>query len=114
MSLLQGKWYFVATSANGETEEYEHMPCGKDYMEFLPDGLLKQKSIWDCDGETPVAFDFEAEYTTGSNTITITVQGQTQTVNVKKLTSSELEVTYTEDYDEDGDEETVTERMSRN
>lgn len=115
MSLLQGKWYFVSTSINGETELYDdHEPCGKDYLEFLPNNVIKQVDVWDCDGNNPVSSEYEATYTTSGNKITLGVEGQSNTVTVQKLTNSELEVTYKEDWDEDGNEETIIERMSRN
>lgn len=114
MNNLEGKWYYVSTNANGETEPYDdHEPCGKDYIEFA-DGILTDVDVWDCDGNTPVTEEYSMAYTVSGNKITASAGGETQTVTVKKLTSSELKIAYRDDDDGDGDEETITETYSRN
>jgi len=116
MDNLEGKWYPVSTKVAGETIEYEHETCAKDYIELLEGGVYKTYEVWGCEGNTVTDSDTETgTYTTSGNKITITLNGDPNTINVTKLTSSSLHVSYKYDMDEDGeDETTVTEIYSRN
>lgn len=113
---LEGKWYPVSTKVAGETFEYEHMPCAKDYIEFVAGGVYRTYEVWDCDGNTVSDSDQEVgTYSTDGNKLTVTIDGDASTVTVKKLTGSTLNVSYKYDMDEDGeDDTTVTEIYSSN
>lgn len=114
MDNLVGKWYYVSATANGETEMYDdHETCGKDYLELTSDNMVKFGDVYGCDGTTPQLEEatIGAYTVSGKKVMFVSAEGN-QTLTVKKLTSSELKVSYTDDWDGDGDEETITETYS--
>lgn len=115
MSKLVGKWYNASITANGQTIPYDdNEVCGKDYIEFTSDKVVKQVDVYDCDGNTPVSDSYSGTYSTDGNKITITIFEQSATATVTRLDGNTLSVTYKEDFDEDGDTEDVTETYTKN
>lgn len=107
---LVGKWYYKEYRAGGETYPYEdHEPCGKDYVQFNADGTGVNVDVWDCELD---AAPFS--YTRSGNSISITSDGETDTVQIVELSSTTLQVTYNDDFDEDGDNDTVIEVFTKN
>ena len=106
------KWYYKSYQANGTTEAYDHLPCGKDYMEFLADGLYKEFYINECN---PTA----SGSSTGSwviegSTVAVSIEGENYSGKVTKLTTTDLQITLMADFDDDGDEEKVRANYTSN
>jgi hypothetical protein len=109
MSLLARKWYYVSVTEGGVTTPYDgHEACGKDYIEFTTDGVVRQVDVFGCDEGTPQSLEYAGTYTTSGNKITSVIWDQTETATVKTLNEGTLKVTYKDDLDNDGDEETIT------
>ncbi len=108
---LLGVWYIDALIVEGEEIPYnDHEDCGKDYVEFNEDGAYRQIDIWDCRED----IDAEGTYTANENTISLTLTGREMVVmDIVTLNSEELLVEGMEDFDEDGEEEVVQQRFTR-
>lgn len=103
--LTNKKWYFGTTKVLGQTIPYDdHEACGKDYIEFLSSGTLRQVDVFNCEED-----EYTVPYTLKGNKVTVSDLGQKVTVTISKLTSSTLEITYKDDYDDNGTQETVVE-----
>lgn len=110
VSQLTKKWYFNTTKVAGQTIPYDdHEDCGKDYIEFVEGGEMRQVDVWDCEEYVDTA-----EWTLEGKTITISFFGQSASATITKLTETVLEVKTKYDFDEDGDEETVVETYTSN
>lgn len=96
---LYGKWYYHSQTIGGHTIPYDdHEPCGKDYLEFLENGIVRNVDVWDCEEDVDVA-----PYSVSGNKINITFDEGTEyeeTIEwtVKTLNNSTLEI---EGVDED-------------
>lgn len=112
MGLLQGKWYRVSKTANGQTIMHEHEECAKDYIEFAADGILMQADVWFCDGEEPTYMEYDGTYTVDGNDINISIWGASASAEVQTLNEDTLIVEFIDDLDEDGDEESVIEEYT--
>lgn len=108
---LVGIWYIDDMIVEGEEIPYnDHEDCGKDYVEFNEDGTYRQIDIWGCEEDV----DAEGTYTANENTISLTLTGREMVVmDIVTLNSEELLVEGMEDYDEDGEEEVVQQRFTR-
>ncbi len=103
--LTDKKWYYGTTKVLGQTIPYDdHEECGKDYIEFLSTGTLRNVDIWDCEEDV-----FSIPYTLKGNKVTVSAFGETMTVTIRKVTNTVLEISYKEDFDDNGTEETVIE-----
>jgi len=103
--LTNKKWYFETTKVLGQTFPYDdHEPCGKDYIEFLSTGMLRNVDVWECEEDI-----ISIPYTLEGNQVTVTAFGETVTVTIQKVTNDRLEISYQEDFDENGTLETVVE-----
>ena len=106
------KWYYKSYQANGTTEAYEHLPCGKDYMEFLADGLYKEVYINECNptsGGTSTG-----SWVLEGSTVAVAIEGENYSGKVTKLSTTELQITLMADFDDDGDEEQVRANFTSN
>ena len=109
-SQLTKKWYFESTIFQGQTFPYDdHEECGKDYIEFVEGGVVRQVDIWDCEEDV-----YEGEWSLDGNKLTISFMGQSATATITKLTETEFDVKTKYDFDDDGTEETVTETHTSN
>lgn len=108
---LLGIWYIDAMIVEGEEIPYnDHEDCGKDYVEFNQDGAYRQIDIWGCEEDV----DAEGTYTATDNTISLTLADrETVVMDIVTLNTEELLVEGMEDFDEDGDEEVVQQRFTR-
>ncbi|MGW1455416.1 lipocalin family protein [Salegentibacter agarivorans] len=108
---LLGIWYIDALIVEGEETPYnDHEDCGKDYVEFNEDGTYRQIDIWGCEEDV----DEEGTYTATDNTITLTVSGNDVVVmDIVTLNSETLLVEGMDDVDDDGEEEVVQQRFTR-
>lgn len=108
---LLGIWYIDAMIVEGEEIPYnDHEDCGKDYVEFNEDGTYRQIDIWGCREDV----DAEGVYTANENTISLTLTGSDMVaLDIVILNSEELLVEGMEDFDEDGEEEVVQQRFTR-
>jgi hypothetical protein len=108
---LLGTWYIDATIVGDEEFPYDdHEDCGKDYIEFNEDGSYRQIDIWNCEEDV----EDEATYTANQNTITINFsENEVVVMDIATLNSEMLLVEGMEDLDEDGDEEMVQQRFTR-
>ena len=105
---LTKKWYYSSTVFGGTTFPYDdHEACGKDYIEFVEGGVLRDVDVWDCEEDVYLmAWDLNG------NKITLSDGLDTAVGTIKKLTDSELHVQSKYDYDDDGDMETVIEKFT--
>jgi hypothetical protein len=107
---ILGKWYFKEYKVQGQTIPYDdHEECGKDYIQFNADGTGANVDVWNC--ELDVA---PFTYTKSGNSISVTSDGMTDTAQIVELSSSTLKVKVSYDFDDDGDDESVTEVYTRN
>lgn len=108
---LLGTWYFDAMIVEGEEIPYnDHEECGKDYIEFNEDGTYQQVDIWGCDEDV----DAEGTYTATENTISLTLtDSETVVLDIATLNADVLLIEGMEDFDEDGDQEMVQQRFTR-
>ena len=109
---LTKKWYYKSYQANGATEAYNHLPCGKDYVEFLADGSYIEFYINDCD---PTISGFSTgNWVLDGSTVAVAIEGDNYSGKVTKLSNTDLQLTVTADYDDDGDEEKVKVNFTSN
>ncbi|PRX39749.1 lipocalin-like domain-containing protein [Salegentibacter salegens] len=108
---LVGTWYIDAMIVEGEEIPYnDHEDCGKDYVEFNEDGTYRQVDIWGCEEDV----DAEGTYTANENSISLTLTDSEMVVlDIVTLNSETLLVEGMEDFDEDGEEEVVQQRFTR-
>jgi hypothetical protein len=107
---LIGKWYFKEYKVQGQTIPYDdHEECGKDYIQFNNDGTGANVDVWNCE-EDIASFT----YTRSGNTLTITSDGVSDTVQITELSSANLKIKTTSDFDDDGDDETVIIVLTKN
>jgi len=108
---LLGIWYIDALIVEGEETPYnDHEDCGKDYVEFNEDGTYRQIDIWGCEED----IDAEATYTANNNTITLSFsENDVVVMDIVTLNAETLLVEGMEDVDEDGEEEVVQQRFTR-
>lgn len=109
-SKLTKKWYFSTTKVFGQTIPYtDHEECGKDYIEFLTGGIVKTVDVWECESYTDTgAWALEGKK------LTISFEGEIDTATITKLTATTLQISYKEDYDEDGKLETIVTTFTSN
>ena len=109
-SKLTKKWYYSTTKVLGQTFPYEdHEECGKDYIQFIDGGVFKDVDVWDCE-----EYEDVANWTLDGKKITLTFFGQSTTATIQKLTDTSLQVTYKDDFNEDGKDETVVQTYTSN
>ena len=105
-SLLTKKWYFKETVVKGVTIPYEgHENCGKDYIEFLQDGVFKSVDIENCVSEVD-----PGTWAVNGNSLTLTFPGDTTDVEnstITNITTTTLQIQLRYDYDEDGEIDTI-------
>ena len=109
---LTKKWYYKSFQANGSTEAYEHLPCAKDYIEFLADGVYKEYYINECN--PTVSGSSTGSWIIEGSTVAVAIEGENYSGIVTKLTSTDLQLTVTGDYDDDGDEEKAKVNITSN
>lgn len=104
-------WYMDAMIVEGEEIPYnDHEECGKDYVEFYANGTYRQVDIWGCEEDV----DEEGIYTATENTIRLgSSENDMVVLDIVTLNSDTLLVEGMEDFDEDGDEEVVQQRFTR-
>jgi major membrane immunogen (membrane-anchored lipoprotein) len=102
---LTKKWYYKSYQSNGNTEAYEHLPCGKDYMQFLADGTYVEYYVNDCD---PIDDGSSTgNWVLDGNTVFVTIDGDAFDGKITKLSATDLQITVMADYDGDGEDEKV-------
>ena len=108
---LLGIWYFDAMIVQDEEIPYDdHEECGKDYIEFNNDGTYQQVDIWGCEED----IDAEGTYTATENTISLTLtDSETVVLDIATLNADVLLIEGMEDFDEDGEDERVQQRFTR-
>lgn len=86
MSLLLGKWYNYSYTINGEIFPYDdHEECGKDYMEFLEGGIMRNVDVWECE-----IYVDEGTYSVEGDIITAYIYEQTNYGKIVTLDDSKL------------------------
>lgn len=109
---LTKKWYYKSYQANGETEPYDHLPCAKDYVEFLSTGSYIEFYVSNC---SPLQTDpSTGSWVLDGNTVAVAIDGENYSGKVTKLSDTELQLTVRADYDDDGDEENVKVNFTNN
>ena len=100
---IEGKWNFnkMSVTINGITSpeiDYEgnEPGCLKDYIEFIPGGVLMEG---DYSGSACALEIITDSWVKNGNTITITSEGITIPLEIVVLTSSSLVVKYSESQD---------------
>ena len=100
---IEGKWNFnkMSVTINGITSpevDYEgnEPGCLKDYLEFIPGGVLNEGDYFGSECSLDIITD---TWVKNGNTITITSEGIVIPLEVVSLTSSALVVKYSESQD---------------
>lgn len=102
-SKLTKKWYYESTKVAGVTIPYtDHEECGKDYVEFVAGGVMRDVDVWDCEEDV-----FLLGWSLSGNKLTVTDGTDVETATVKTLSNTKLVVSSKFDFDGDGTEETV-------
>jgi len=108
---IYGKWYQKESVINNTVFPYDdHEICGKDYLEFYDENKVKSIDVWDCEED----LDWQGTFTKNGNNLTISNGSENMTVEITELTSESLAFKYNSDVDENGTEEQVIERFTRN
>lgn len=99
------KWYFKSFKVEGETIQYDHQDCVKDYLELFPDGVYTNNYVTSC---APLNYFTDAgSWTLSGDEITFNDSGDVKIGKITQLTSTNLQITVQGDFDDDGDEETM-------
>ncbi len=108
---LTGIWYYKDAIVNGEIIPYPyHEECGKDYIDFREDGTFVYVEIWECEED----IDASGTYTVSNETITIQYSANDiQTIKIINLTNQDLTLESNYDYNDNGEEEAVQQRFTR-
>jgi hypothetical protein len=100
---IEGKWNFnkMSVTINGITSpeiDYEgnEPGCLKDYIEFIPGGVLKEGDYYGSECALEIIND---TWVKNGNKITVTLDGILIPLEVVSLTSSSLVVKYSESQD---------------
>lgn len=106
------KWYYKEYVVAGQAIPYQNETCGRDYIELLANDVYNEYTVWGCD-------PLDAETDSGSwslsgTTLTANVSGYTESGTISGLTSSTMQITYQDDWDEDGTLETVKVNFTSN
>ncbi len=107
-SKLTKKWYYESTKINGVVIPYtDHEECGKDYIEFVEGGVMRDVDVWDCveDVETYA-------WSLSGKKLTIVDGTDVETATVKTLSNTKLVISAKYDLDGDGTDETVYENFT--
>lgn len=99
---LIGKWYPTTYSVDGETYSYDVDSCGDDYLEFYNDETGLFVDYDECE-----LYEDAFTWSRNGDQLTIVFYGVSSTVTIRQLTSTDLSITYMEDWDDDGIEETT-------
>lgn len=102
---LKRKWYFRSYQSQGETVQYVHQNCVKDYFELLSDGVFTNNYVTSCG--PLIYFTSTGSWTVSGDLITTNESGESKTGKITKLSDTNLQITYQGDFDEDGEEETM-------
>lgn len=110
--LTNKKWYGVSVTVLGQTFPVtnDYPDCDRDYVMFKTGGAF-DSSYHNADCQE---FVDSGTWTLEGTTITTNEDGDITSAVIKKLTATELEVTTQEDYNLDGQMETVTMVLSTN
>ena len=107
-SQLTKKWYYVSSVYSGITIPYDdHEACGKDYIEFVTGGIMRDVDVWDCEEDVYMGI-----WSLDGNKLTVGSDGESSVVTISKLNETTLQVKAKYDLDEDGDEETVVQNFT--
>lgn len=99
------KWYYKEYVVAGITIPYDHEECGRDYSEFLADGIFKEYYIWECD---PIDSETDlGTYTLSGNVVTVNISGETYNATVTGISATTLQLSTQTDFNDDGTDETV-------
>jgi hypothetical protein len=109
---LTKKWYYKSYQFKGTTEVYEHMSCGKDYMEFKLDGSYVEFYINDCE---PTDYGTSTgNWILEGNTVIVASNGENFSGKITKLNDTNLQISIMADYDDDGVDEKVKVNFTSN
>ena len=110
-SKLSKKWYFSDARIAGVSIPYDdHEECGKDYLEFIAGGVLKDVDVWDCE-----VYEDVGSWTLAGNKVTVSFPEEgSQTATISKLTDTALEITFTESEVEGGPQVTIMQTFTIN
>lgn len=86
---LTQRWYYKSYRLGDQVVPYdEHMPCGKDYIEFLEGTTARDVDYFDCQQDPEIS---TGTYSATEETLTVNIDTQ-ETYTIKKLTSSSLQI----------------------
>ena len=111
-NLTDKKWYGVSITVLGETIPVvnDYPNCGRDYVMFKTGGVFETS----YHEETCEEFIDNGTWTLDGKNIATIQDGEITNATIRKLTDTQLQVTTQEDYDDDGQIETVTLLLSSN
>lgn len=90
LNQLTKRWYNVSYVIAGKTVAYDgHLPCGKDYTEFIGGSSVKEVDFFNCQ-EDPITTT--GTYTAAEKSLTTVIDGVTSVYTIKKLNSKSLEI----------------------
>ena len=108
--LTDKKWYSVSATVLGQTfpVENDYPNCERDYIMFKTGGVFETSyHTEDCQ-----EFTENGAWVLDGKTITTNEDGDITNAVIKKLTNTQLEVTTQEDFNQDGEMETITLRLT--
>ncbi|TVZ25919.1 lipocalin-like protein [Gillisia sp. Hel_I_86] len=110
-SEILGRWYPVEAVVEGVVFPYDdHEDCGKDYLEFTVEEIIREVDILNCEE----VIDGTGRYEINGNILSLNYGGlESIQIEIIDLTASTLILLFEEDQDDDGDLEEVRARYSR-
>jgi hypothetical protein len=87
---LVKRWFYSKTKIGNQTQDYENLPCGKDFLEFQAGNAVKRSIYTDCQLDPTVT---TGTYSLVEETkkLTTVVNGETVVYTILKLNSKEFE-----------------------
>ena len=88
---LQKRWYNVSIQyGTSKAVAYDgNLACGKDYLEFSANNVVKEVDVYDCQEDPEVT---SGTYTAVDKTLTTALGGTTLTYTIVKLDSKTLSI----------------------
>jgi len=88
---LVKRWFYSKTKIGNQTQNYEHKPCGKDYLEFQAGNAVKQ-NLYNADcQQDPTVSTGTYSLVEETKKLTTVINGETVVYTITKLNSKEFE-----------------------
>ncbi len=91
LNQLAKRWFYVSTKVGNQKTPYDgNLPCGKDYLEFQANNVVREGDYYDCQQDPAIT---TGSYTVEEDTdkLTTTIDGETIVYTITKLNSKEFQ-----------------------